>query len=319
MDIKKKLISNVMNIIRDDKKNIFYLIYYSAMEAILLLSIPLAASFIINSILAHANISIMVLGTIVVVTFILITILQVVKEHIIEKFQQKVFVKAGIDIASRAIENRNTSENAKDLIHKNMNYFFDILSIQKIFPVVLLDGTGLIVKIVFSLLLLLAFNTTLFFLGLFFVFIFVSLVFLLGRNGIEYTLERSTTKHNAIYYLQHILEIHEDKEKIAEFFDNYLQKYITARNKIFRVVMRQLTLTFVIEGLVITSFLVIGGYLVINSTLPLGEFVAAEILVVSITNSLKGFMKQIDYIYDMIEGLVKVDKLSDSLQGKKYA
>jgi len=51
--------------------------------------------------------------------------------------------------------------------------------------------------------------------------------------------------------------------------------------------------------------------------LPLGEFVASEIIVVSISYALKGFMKQIDYIYDMIEGLYKVQKLSFTLEEKK--
>lgn len=315
MNIKKKLLSSMTSIIKEDKRKFFYLIYYSAIEAILLLSIPLAASFIINSVLAHANISLFVLGTIVIITFLLTTILQIAKQYIIEKFKQKIFVTTGIKIALMAIKHRDPSANVKHLVHKQMNYFFDIESIQKIFPVLLLDGTGLIVKLVFSLLLLLAFSTTLFFMGLFFVVVFVILLFVLGRHGIEYSIERSNTKHNAIYYLQNILEIHEEEGKILKFFDEYLMKYITARTHIFQVVIRQLTLTFLIEGLVISTFLIVGGYLVINSTLPLGEFVAAEIIVVTITNSLKSFMKQIDYIYDMIEGFSKVEKLSKSLEG----
>jgi putative ABC transport system ATP-binding protein len=65
-------------------------------------------------------------------------------------------------------------------------------------------------------------------------------------------------------------------------------------------------------------FLIIGGYLVINGSLPLGEFVAAEIVVTSITYALKGFAKQLDYIYDMIEGLYKVNKLSVGLEDKRH-
>jgi putative ABC transport system ATP-binding protein len=60
--------------------------------------------------------------------------------------------------------------------------------------------------------------------------------------------------------------------------------------------------------------LIIGGYLVINGSLPLGEFVAAEIIVTSITYALKVFAKQLDYIYDMVEGVYKVNKLSVGLE-----
>ncbi|QSZ41534.1 ABC transporter ATP-binding protein [Sulfurimonas aquatica] len=318
MDIKKKLISNVVSIVKEDKQNIFYLIYYSVIEAILLLFIPLATSFIINSILSHSTISIAVLGTIVVISFILTTLLQVAKQYIIEKFEQKIFVTTGIKIASMAMKMRASSENVKNLIDKHMNYFFDIGAIQKIFPILLLDGTALVVKLLFSLLLLFVFDITLFLVGLFFFVVFVILLFVLGRNGITYSIERSNTKHDAIYYLQNIPEMEGEEDSILKEFDEHLIRFVNARVKIFHVVMRQLTLTFIIEGLVFSSFLIIGGYLVINSTLPLGEFVAAEIIVVSITSALKDFMKQIDYIYDMTEGFYKVEKLSLTLQGDEH-
>jgi ABC-type protease/lipase transport system fused ATPase/permease subunit len=77
--------------------------------------------------------------------------------------------------------------------------------------------------------------------------------------------------------------------------------------------MRQKTLSFITEGIVFSGFLVIGGYLVIEGHLPVGEFIAAEIIVVSITYAIKGFVKKLDYIYDTIEGFYKVDKLSEAV------
>ncbi|MBL1243805.1 MAG: hypothetical protein COA39_005330 [Sulfurimonas sp.] len=50
--------------------------------------------------------------------------------------------------------------------------------------------------------------------------------------------------------------------------------------------------------------------------IPIGEFVAIEIIIISVVYALRDFMKQIDYIYDMIEGFYKVDKLSKTLANK---
>lgn len=317
MDIKKSVISSVVKMIKEDKNNIFYLFYYSVIEAILVLSIPLASSFIINSVLAHASISVLVLGGVVASIFVLTTIIQVVKEYIIEKFQQKIFIKTGIYVARMATQLKQSTQETKGSIDKYMNYFFDISAIQKFFPVLLLDGTALIVKVLVSLLLLLAFDPMFFALGLFFFILFLLLLGLMGHNGAEYAVQRSDAKHDAIYYLQNIPEENESSEKILESFDNYLGTYVTARERIFRVIMRQLTLMFFMEGLIFSGFLIMGGYLVINGALPIGEFVAAEIVVVSVIYALKGFMKQIDYIYDMIEGFYKVDKLSLTLDEHK--
>jgi len=310
------IFTNINKIIKEDRKNISHLIYYSMIEAILVLSIPLSSSFVINSVLSHAELTVFLLGAIVGIVFIFVTFLQVIKEYIVEKLQQKIFLKSGIDIAIKSLDMKN-KESADDGKHnKLMNYFFDITSIQKFFPILLLDGVGLIVKILVSLLLLLAFSSTLFFLGVFFFFGYIIVLLLLGNNGVNYALARSDAKHKAIYFLQHIREEEGTKDEIFEKFDDCLSTYAGARQASFGVIIKQLTLTFFAEGFIFSVFLIVGGYLVIQGTLPLGEFVAAEIVIMSITYALKSFAKQLDYVYDMIEGLYKINKLSVGLEDK---
>jgi ABC-type bacteriocin/lantibiotic exporter with double-glycine peptidase domain len=319
MSVESGVLKSISEIVKEDKKNILYLLYYSAIEAILVLTIPLASVFIINSILAHSSISITVLGTIVVVIFTIITLLQIMKEYIIEKFQQKVFVYNGIKISKKAINLKDASAETKASIDKLMNYFFDITSIQKVFPVLLLDGTGLIIKVLVSLLLLLAFSPYLFSAGLVFLILFILVFGFIGKNGINLAIVRSDTKHNSIYYLQSIPYCKDNSEEILFNFDQLLNQFVDARINMFRIIIRQLALTFAMEGVIFSTFLIIGGSLVINGVLPVGEFVAAEIIVVSITGALKVFVKQIDYIYDIAEGLYKVNKLSKSLSnGEKH-
>ena len=178
MEVKKKVLSSIKKIIKQDKKNMFYLFYYSVIEAILVLSIPLTTSFIINSVLSHASISVIVLGFIIIVIFILTIFLQIIKEYIVEKFQQKIFVTTAIEISEIAIHLKGYHPEKQDSIDKYMNYFFDISAIQKFFPIFLLDGTGLVVKVVVSLLLLLAFDPLFFGLGLLFFFLFIGLLYL---------------------------------------------------------------------------------------------------------------------------------------------
>lgn len=314
MNLNNIIFNYVKTIIQEDRKNIFHLFYYSVIDAILLLSIPLASSIVINSVLAHASLSVVVLSAIVLVLFIFVTLLQLIKEYIVEKFQQKVFLKTGIEIATKALILKEKDSTHHDKHSKLMNYFFDITAIQKFFPILLLDGVGLLVKIVVSLLLLLAFDPLLFGAGAIFFSVYIILILVLGRNGPESALNRSDAKHTSIYFLQHIKEQEGTPQEVLSQYDCYLAKYVKARQKLFAITIRQMGLTFFTEGFIFSSFLIIGGYLVINGHLPLGEFVAAEIIVTSITYALKGFVKQIDYIYDTIEGLYKVKKLSVALE-----
>lgn len=316
MNIGEKVFKKIAEIVQEDKKHIFYLLYFSAIEAILTITVPLASAFIINSLLAHSSISLFVLGFIVLVIFTLTTLLQIMKEYITEKFQQKLFVTTAIKISKMAIKLQNATTEEKKNIEKLMNYFFDVTSIQKVFPILILDSAGLAIKVIVSLLLLLAFNAYLFEFGLITLFLYFTLLLLLGRNGFKYAVARSNAKHSSIYYLQHIPEKQIAPQKVLNEFNQELEQFVETRMNMFQVIIRQFTLTFIVEGIILSSFLILGGYLVINGKLPIGEFVAAEIVVVSITYALKGFLKQIDYIYDIVEGMYKVDKLSTALSEK---
>ncbi len=318
MKLNDIIIDYAKKIIQEDQKNIVHLFYYATIEAILVLSIPLASAIVINSVLAHASLSIVVLGSVVIVLFLFITTLQLIQEYIVEKFQQKVFLKTGIDVATKVVNLDHENKSDQKQHQKLMNYFFDITSIQKFFPILLLDGVGLIVKIFVSLLLLLAFDSILFAAGAIFFSVYILVLFYLGKNAGQHALNRSDAKHNTIYFLQHINAEEGSKNEILSSFDTYLNIYAQARQKLFEIIIRQLGFTFFAEGFIFSMFLIIGGHLVINGSLPLGEFVAAEIVVTSIMYALKGFAKKLDYIYDAIEGLYKVNKLSVGLGDKSH-
>jgi len=303
---------NIRTLINEDKKNIFYLIYYSILEAFLLMVSPLTSAIIINAVLAHATLSISVLSFIVISIFLGIAFLQVLKQYILEKFEQRIFVKHVIKMAeaSSKLEGKDSDKT----IDKYMNYFFDVISIQKLFPVLVLNGSALFFKLIVSLLLLLVFDMNLFFLGLFFIIIFVVLILFLGRGGASLAIARSDAKHEAIYFLQNVPFYDKEDSHIFKNLDALLITFVEARRKIFKVIIKQLGLTFFMEGLILSSFFILGGYLVFEGKMPIGEFVASEIVIISVTYALRDFMKQIDYIYDMIEGFYKIDKLSSKLE-----
>jgi len=198
-----------------------------------------------------------------------------------------------------------------------MNYFFDIGAIQKFFPVLLLNGSGLVVKMIASLLLLLAFDPILFGLGFFFFIFFTIIIILLGIHGPKSAIERSDAKHSSIYFIQSISFDNKPDEETYKELDKKLSTYMDVRIRNFRIIISQLSFTFFTEGAIFSAFLIIGGNLVVKGVIPVGEFIAAEIVVVSMTSAVTSFIKQIDYVYDMIEGFYKIDKLTTLLSEHK--
>lgn len=317
MGIKSTVLDGFVKTIQSDKKSIYYILYYGLLDSILALSIPLASSFIINGLIAHASISVAVLGFVILFIFFMIAFMRLMQEYIVEKFEQRVFIENGFEVAKKAYALKEKIVCNSDPIDKFMNYFFDITTIQKIFPVFVLNGAGLIMQIFVSLILLLIFNNSLFFGAIsIFIFYFIMII-VLGNNGVSYAIERSNMKHAAIYFLQKIPTTTSSKEKTMKNIDEIMEGYADARSKHFGVVIKQLALTFIVQGLMLSGFFVLGGYLVVSGELPIGDFIAAEILVVSLMYAMNSFIKQLDNIYDGIEGYYKVGKLSASLDAQE--
>lgn len=298
---------NFKILIKEDKKNIFYLLYYSIIEAILFMIAPLTSAMIINSVLAHATLSIGVLSSIVIIVFSGITTIQIFKQYILEKLEQKIFVRHAIELANNFVNVENSSlDKTTD---KYMNYFFDVISIQKLFPSLILSASSLLFRIIMGIIVLLIFDVNLFILSMFFITLFTLIILFLGRNGIEFAILRSNAKHEAIYFLQNIPQEKEKNGNFLEKLDELLINFVKARQKMFLITIKQMSLTFFTEGVILSSFFILGGYLVFEGKMPIGEFIASEIIIISITYALHDFIKQIDYMYDLSEGIYKIHKL----------
>jgi ABC-type bacteriocin/lantibiotic exporter with double-glycine peptidase domain len=317
MDIKAKILNGFIETLKADKRSVYYVLYYTLLEGILVLSIPLTSSFVINSLIAHSYISLFTLGTIISVVFIFIVFLRLLQEYIIEKFEQRVFVKEGYEVANKAFRLKEEHRTTSYPIDKLMNYFFDITTIQKIFPVLILNGAGLIIQIIMTLLLLLIFDMSLFIAAATVVILCFILIIIFGKNGITYAIQRSDSKHNSIHFLQKIPSQDATKEEMLKNLEDKMSEYVDARQNQYGVRIKQLATSFILQGVIITGFFMLGGYLVINGSLPIGEFVAAEIIVVTLIYAINGFTKQLDYIYDGIEGFYKIEKLSSVLESKE--
>jgi len=317
MDIKKKVLLGFFETLKSDTRSVYYILYYALLEGILALSIPLTSSFVINSLIAHSYISVITLGLIISIIFIFIIFLRIIQEYIIEKFEQRVFVSEGYDIAHKAFKINEEKVTLNYPIDKLMNYFFDITTVQKILPVLLLNGAGLVAQILMTLILLMVFDVSLFVAAFAVLVLYIALIFLFGKNGIVFAVKRSDTKHNAIHFLQKVPLVESTKEEMLENLEEKMSAYVDARDNHYGVRIKQLGISFFMQGLIITGFFILGGYLVINGKMPIGEFVAAEIIVVTLIYAMNNFIKQIDYVYDGIEGFYKIGKLSSSLETKE--
>lgn len=290
------------------------IVAYAILDSILMLSVPVFTSLIVNNIIAHATISVITLTSILFVILFMAMVIKSIQEYLVEKFKQRLFVEKSIDIAEACLRCNESKE-----LQKGVLYFFSVISLQKIFPKFILGAAALIVEIITGLVLLLFFNTLLFEIG--FLMLIYSLVLVaMGKNGIYYSLQHSDLKYKTLFFLKEFCgtcETDEEKEKKLEGLDKLLNSYLDVRHGLFKVILRQKILSFFMVVLLYTVFFLVGSMLVIKGQIPIGEFIAAEIVVVYIGYSVYKIVKEIDFFYNTVEDFYKLGILEDILSIRK--
>ena len=93
--------------------------------------------------------------------------------------------------------------------------------------------------------------------------------------------------------------------------DKLVNNYLHYRKAHFKVLISQFISIVVFRTLVTGGLLIIGTILVVERQITLGQFVASEIIIILVLNSVEKLVVNMDTIYDLLTGLDKVAKITD--------
>ena len=304
-------------LLKEDKSDITRIYTYAVFHGLVNLSIPLGIQAIVNLIQGgQVSSSWIVLVAIVVAGVVFSGVLQLLQLRIIEDMQQKLFVRSAFEftfripkIKAEAIDKYNAPEL--------MNRFFDTLSIQKGLSKILIDFSTATLQVLFGLLLL-SFYHPFFILFSFALLLLVYIIYILtAKRGLDTSLNESKFKYRVAFWLQNLAQ-NKDTFKLAgatelhlSKTDTHVQGYLNYREKHFKVLRQQYTLLVVFKSLVAAGLLIIGGLLVLNQQMNIGQFIAAEIIILLVLNSVEKLILSIENIYDVLSALEKIGLVTD--------
>jgi len=138
-----------------------------------------------------------------------------------------------------------------------------------------------------------------------------------GPRGLKTSLVESKYKYQVAHWLEEIartkmsFKLVRDPEISLVNTDNRVSDYIDAREKHFRILIGQFASLIGFKLIVAAGLLVIGSILVFNQEMNIGQFVAAEIIILLIINSVEKLIKSLDSIYDVLTALEKIGYVTD--------
>lgn len=305
------------NLLKLDKRDIYQIFFYAIFSGLVSLSLPLGIQAIINLIQAgRVSISWIVLVIIVVIGVALVGILSLMQLRITENLQQKIFVRSSFEFGYR-LPKIQFEELYNQYPPELANRFFDTLTIQKGTSKLLIDFSTALLQILFGILLLSLYHPFFIFFGILLSILLFSIFRFSYYPGLSSSLKESKYKYKVVSWLQEIARNNfsfrkqENFEYALEKNNSLVTEYINYREKHFKIIKRQYTQLIIFKVIITASLLLIGGYLVLNQKMNIGQFVAAEIIILLVLSSIEKIIIGLESLYDVLTSVEKIGQIAD--------
>lgn len=316
-----------IGLLKLDKRDVFQVFYYAIFAGVVNLSLPLGIQAIINLMQgAQISTSWIVLVVLVTIGVAFVGILQLMQIRIIENVQQKIFTRSSFEFAYR-FPKIKMSELHNYYPPELANRFFDTLTIQKSLSKVLIDFPAALLQIVFGLLLLSFYHPFFIVYGILLLLLIYVVFKFTAQRGLDTSLDESKSKYKVAHWIQEVarsivsFKLSGKTSHALDKNDALVVEYLNARESHFKVLVLQFIQMIGFKVLVTGGLLLIGGLLVLNQEMNIGQFVAAEIIILLVINSVEKLILGLETFYDLLTSLEKmgqvVDKELEPQEGEK--
>ena len=307
----------LLAILRPEANDIWIVTVFSAVVSLLALATPVTVEALVNTVAFGRLMQPVVVLSLVLFGFLgFAAAIRVLQSYVAEIIQRRLFVRVVADLSQRLPRVR---QDAYEGCHgpELLNRFFDVMTVQKSAALLVLDGIAIVLQTIVGMAVLAFYHPILF--G-FDVFLLASLAFaviVLGRGGVATSIEESKAKYAVAAWLEQLalcpltFTNAGGAERAIEQADQLAIDYIHARQRHFGVLMRQIAFTLALQAVAGSVLLGLGGWLVIQGQLTLGQLVAAELIVALIVGSFTKLGKHLEAYYDLLAAVDKLGHLFD--------
>ncbi len=300
-----------------DRQDIGVIVIYGVALGLLSLAVPVAVQSLVNTVAFGSLIQpLAVLTVLLAVALIGAAILRALQVRVAEMLQRRLFVRMVTEIGGRLarVSPRALREaNGPELL----NRFFDVFTTQKSVASLLLGGVDAVLIALVGLLVLAFYHPALLAFDLMLILGAALVLIPLGRGGTGTSIAESKAKYAVVGWLEemarHPLSFKlAGGEQLAQAqVERLAGSYLDQRDRHFRVVFRQVVGALSIEVIASVALLAVGGLLVIERQLSIGQLVAAELIVTAVVASIAKLGGKVETFYDLVAAVDKLGEILD--------
>jgi ATP-binding cassette subfamily B protein len=317
----RESLNQFFEIIRLEKKEVTAIYFYAILSGVIQLTLPLGIQTIINFSQAAAGnrelpVSIILLIFIVLTGILVTGILQVNQMKIVEKIEQSIFTRFSLEFAHK-IPKIDSSELNKNHLPELMNRFFEVVNLQKGLSKILLDIPLAVIQILFGLVLLSFYNSTFIVLGLLLILLLFFIFKYTANKGLIASYNESENKYEVASWLEEIarsyktFKISSQNNFHLKKTDELVNDYLVSKTKHFEILKFQYWSLIAFKLLISALMLIIGAVLLVQQQLNIGQFIAAEIVILLILSAVEKLILNLEVAYTILTGVEKLNVIND--------
>ncbi|MBK6976801.1 MAG: ABC transporter ATP-binding protein [Cytophagaceae bacterium] len=311
-------ISRLLDLVKKDKRDVYSIYLLSILAGIVSLSLPLGIQTIIGFVMAGSlSTSIVILIVLVLIGTFLSGFLQIKQLEFIEKIEQKIFVRYALEFGSK-LPHLNIEKLDSHYLPELVNRFFDVPTLQKSLHKLLVDIPAALFQILLGTLLLSFYHPLFIAFGIVLLLIVIVVLKTTSAKGFETSIYTSDYKYNVVSWLEDIARSIKTfkfgRESMINInrTDSISAKYIDARTKHFKILKIQFWSLVAFKLLITAAMLILGVVLLINQQINIGQFIAADIVIIAIMASIEKLIGNMDQVYEALTAVEKLNKVIGS-------
>ncbi|WP_033920483.1 ABC transporter transmembrane domain-containing protein [Sphingomonas sp. 37zxx] len=295
-------------------------IVYGIAISLLSLATPISVQLLINSV---ANTALPApLFTLAGILFLLLTIagvLSALRIHLMAVFERRLFARMVAEITLRAVHAQNpffADARRGDLF----NRYFDLITVQKAVPSLLIGGFTIVLQGAVGLIVTSFYHP--FFLAFNGVLVFTLFVIwqVWASGAVRSAVGMSHAKHQTAHWLESVggsngfYKSSRHLDFAMDRSEAMTATYVNAHRRHFRYTFAQTLCLLFTYAFASATLLALGGWLIIQGELSIGQLVAAELILSGVFYGIAQFGTYLESLYDLAASLEELSLFWDIAQ-----
>lgn len=305
----------IFDLLRPEVAYVKVVLVYGAAISLLTVAVPVAVQTLINSVAnTGAKQAIITMAIVLFITLLLSSALSALRTRVMEYFERHIYARLTAEISIRTLFARHdvfAGRKNVDLVQR----YFDIMILQKNIPSLLVDGFAFLLQSLVGISLVSFYHPVLMGFNLLLI-LMVYLIWMFWQKGAKQSaIDLSHAKYNTAKWLTEIASAHEffKSRHHVNFALSRTEKmtanYVKARGEHFHFTFSQTLMFLLLYAAASAGLLGLGGWLVTEGSLSIGQLVAAELVLSAIffgLSQLSGYLKLYYDLYGAADELNQI-------------